>query len=72
VEEEEDKCEICGCTERKACEGGCWWISKTLCSTCYKKILEDYAIRHRHIANDITEVKQYEYSVSKENEKAQD
>lgn len=27
-------CAVCGCTERHACEGGCWWIGETLCSAC--------------------------------------
>ncbi len=31
---EEKRCEKCGCTNEKACEGGCFWVSPTLCSTC--------------------------------------
>lgn len=29
-------CEMCGCTENDACEGGCWWVSKDppICSAC--------------------------------------
>ena len=29
-------CEVCGCTEFRACEGGCTWIDteRTLCSQC--------------------------------------
>lgn len=27
-------CERCGCTEARACPGGCFWIGPTLCSAC--------------------------------------
>lgn len=32
-------CRVCGCTEDRACEGGCWWVkvergSRPLCSAC--------------------------------------
>jgi predicted esterase len=27
-------CRICGCTELKACPGGCWWVLPDVCSTC--------------------------------------
>jgi len=27
-------CRVCGCTEEVACEGGCWWIERDLCSNC--------------------------------------
>ena len=29
------KCRICGCDIFHACEAGCWWIEKDLCSDCY-------------------------------------
>ena len=28
------KCRMCGCTEKKACPGGCFWVGKDLCSEC--------------------------------------
>jgi hypothetical protein len=30
------RCRVCGCTDDRACEGGCFWVDKddTLCSTC--------------------------------------
>lgn len=28
----EQKCRVCGCTWNNACEGGCCWIEKDLCS----------------------------------------
>ena len=30
------RCTSCGCTEARACPGGCWWISdgQDLCSAC--------------------------------------
>lgn len=27
-------CRVCGCTEAKACPGGCHWIEPDLCSAC--------------------------------------
>lgn len=32
-------CRLCGCTENRACDGGCWWVDDPadlgpLCSTC--------------------------------------
>lgn len=30
----EQACGICGCSETRACSGGCIWASKTLCSRC--------------------------------------
>lgn len=33
-------CAVCGCTDDRACEGGCSWIHEnhTLCSACYEKL----------------------------------
>lgn len=28
------KCRVCGCTDDRACEGGCHWVEDDLCSTC--------------------------------------
>lgn len=28
------KCRVCGCTEDRACPGGCSWVEKDLCSAC--------------------------------------
>lgn len=30
----ERRCAECGCVEERACEGGCYWVSPTLCSGC--------------------------------------
>ncbi len=27
-------CRVCGCSELNACEGGCSWVEKDLCSAC--------------------------------------
>ncbi|MFA7331074.1 MAG: hypothetical protein WC326_08380 [Candidatus Delongbacteria bacterium] len=27
-------CRVCGCTEDRACPGGCWWVEPDLCSAC--------------------------------------
>jgi hypothetical protein len=31
---EELKCRGCGCTNKRACPGGCSWIEKDLCDRC--------------------------------------
>jgi len=33
----ERACRVCGCTETRACEGGCWWVAEDLCSSCAGK-----------------------------------
>ena len=30
-------CRICGCTDDRACKGGCHWIDRDLCSACAPK-----------------------------------
>lgn len=32
----ERACSKCGCTDRRACQGGCFWIGPNLCSACGK------------------------------------
>jgi hypothetical protein len=27
-------CRVCGCTDDRACPGGCWWVDDDLCSAC--------------------------------------
>jgi hypothetical protein len=27
-------CRVCGCTDDRACPGGCWWAAEDLCSAC--------------------------------------
>ncbi|MCL6599810.1 MAG: hypothetical protein K6T81_13905 [Alicyclobacillus macrosporangiidus] len=39
-EPEEPKCRVCGCTESRACEGGCYWVEPDLCSRCAAAELE--------------------------------
>lgn len=31
---EVDVCRGCGCSEWRACRGGCWWVGRGLCSRC--------------------------------------
>ncbi len=31
---EEHACAVCGCSETKACAGGCVWATERLCSRC--------------------------------------
>jgi hypothetical protein len=28
------RCRVCGCTDDRACPGGCWWVDADLCSAC--------------------------------------
>lgn len=28
------RCRVCGCTEARACDEGCWWVEPNLCSAC--------------------------------------
>lgn len=30
-------CERCGCTDDRACIGGCFWVAPNLCSACVKE-----------------------------------
>lgn len=30
----ERSCRVCGCTDNRACFGGCHWIGPDLCSAC--------------------------------------
>ena len=27
-------CRVCGCTDERACPGGCYWVAEDLCSVC--------------------------------------
>jgi len=29
------RCRVCGCTDDRACPGGCYWIHVDLCSCCF-------------------------------------
>ena len=33
------KCKYCGCTDDNACEGGCSWVAKDVCSKCAAKLV---------------------------------
>ncbi len=30
-------CRVCGCTDDRACRGGCWWVEWDLCSACRER-----------------------------------
>lgn len=34
VPETFDECAGCGCTDDRACPGGCYWVAEGLCSSC--------------------------------------
>ncbi len=31
-------CRVCGCTDNQACQDGCYWVEKDLCSKCYEEL----------------------------------
>lgn len=33
-------CRVCGCTDERACAGGCSWVEADLCSVCADAMLE--------------------------------
>jgi hypothetical protein len=33
------RCDLCGCTDGRACEGGCFWVFDSLCSACVLQAL---------------------------------
>lgn len=39
--DEEPACQVCGCTDAQACEGGCMWVTPTLCSRCAQADTEE-------------------------------
>lgn len=34
------KCKSCGCTNSRACMGGCWWAMPHLCSACVSDVFD--------------------------------
>jgi hypothetical protein len=34
IDEDEPRCRVCGCTNDRACAGGCHWAEPDLCSAC--------------------------------------
>ena len=45
-------CKVCGCTDERACQGGCFWVDKqeTICSSCaINNITFENKITGKHI-----------------------
>lgn len=38
---DEQACHFCRCTDRRACQGGCFWIKQGYCSACYDQHMEE-------------------------------
>lgn len=38
----EQTCRICGCTDARACEGGCSWLLRGICSKCITDKVPEY------------------------------
>lgn len=36
----DQKCRVCGCTQERACPGGCYWVEPDLCSSCVDEQIE--------------------------------
>ena len=53
----ERRCLQCGCTDKKACKGGCSWITPTLCSRCYVEIVRggQFVEYFNHVATIVNE-----------------
>jgi hypothetical protein len=47
---ERRRCRFCGCTDDRACRGGCWWVEPDLCSTCAAAAAEGLAAGFRAVA----------------------
>ena len=43
-------CRVCGCTDDRACDGGCWWVQPDLCSACVGRLEPDEAHKVRAAA----------------------
>jgi hypothetical protein len=43
----EQRCRECGCTERRACVGGCEWVEHDICSACVEKMFREPAQCHQ-------------------------
>lgn len=39
VDDKSRSCKVCGCTQERACPGGCHWVTDDLCSNCVFSIL---------------------------------
>lgn len=39
---DENRCRVCGCTDDRACAGGCYWVNSEhdLCSACVRKVMD--------------------------------
>jgi hypothetical protein len=53
------KCKVCGCTAGHACEGGCFWVDKELCSVC--ALSNEHYIRFTLPEHHRTSVYDYSY-----------
>lgn len=38
VKHPKGSCRVCGCTEDRACPGGCWWVFPELCNRCADRV----------------------------------
>jgi len=44
-------CQVCGCTDERACPGGCYWIAEELCSNCGVIITRTYIMELIELLN---------------------
>lgn len=40
-------CRVCGCTDERACHGGCFWVEQDLCSSCAKLSVKSSIIKFK-------------------------
>lgn len=50
-------CRVCGCTDLRACEGGCSWVTDDLCSRCAAEtdIVADISIENM-VLEEVTDL----------------
>lgn len=56
----QQKCRVCGCTQNRACPGGCHWVEEDLCSSCsiivIKLTIVSYVTKDKVVTKEEPEV----------------
>lgn len=45
-------CRCCGCTDDRACQGGCYWVTTGLCSRCAERLGDEKRKRREKEKDD--------------------
>lgn len=54
-----NRCSICGCTDHRACDGGCFWVLPNICSRCAID-----ALQAAGLSSEWLDLAQSEYSLA--------